>query len=170
MKKPLVPGQSPADRRKATNTAAAVRKQSAQNAAKAKYYAEKERLGAVKKQAAQAAGKVAGYVEKGRKSAASKQGAQSAAKAAGMQKRSGVHVVKAGDSLWAIAQANNTTVAKLRALNPGAANGLFTGTKIRVRPSAAATSTAKALKKQGAQAAAKAAGMKVKQRGRGTDR
>lgn len=97
----------------------------------------------------------------GAKAGAKKQEMQAAARAAGMQKRSGVHVVKRGDTLSAIAKANNTTVAKLKELNPVAAKkGIFSGTKIRIRPSAAATSMAQAKKKQGAQAAAKVAGMK----------
>ena len=146
-KKKLVAGQSPAARKSASNAA--------KYGAPAMSPAQRKKMDRIPGQSPAARSEIS------RKNAAGTQAAQAAAKAAGMQKRSGVVVVKSGDTLYAIAKANNTTVEKLKALNPEAAKrGIFSGSKVRVRPSAAATANAQAVKKQGAQAAAKAAGMK----------
>ncbi len=64
-----------------------------------------------------------------------KKGASSATSSKGGYVASGgtVHTVKAGDTLFAIADHNHTTVAKLKALNHLKSNSLKVGQKIKVK-------------------------------------
>lgn len=62
-----------------------------------------------------------------------KKGSSSSSKGGYVASGGTVHIVKAGDTLYAIAEHNHTTVAKLKALNHLKSNSLNPGQKIKVK-------------------------------------